>query len=233
MTCSEKIRLKIDSYGTGIVCLEGEFEICGFIDDKCWETLAPGGPITSGVDAVRASVLLQQAFYNGYKCLHGLKCQTFVLPNGMTADMYGPRSLRNSDLILLRDSTINGRMAYVQRHLPLGQQKKIYGDSIFPWLSHLRSKTATYLLPMGEAARLNSAMKKVRICVEWSYWKVASLFGYLNYTSNIKIRENPNINKIYYVATFLANCHNCLYPNQTSKYFDMMPPPLEEYCNNM
>ena len=35
--------------------------------------------------------------------------------------------------------------------------------------------------------------------------------------------------KMYVVAVALTNMHNCLYPNQTSQYFDMEPPSLEEY----
>jgi hypothetical protein len=234
MECSEKIRLKLESFQRpGVSWEPGKFEICGFIDDKCWETLAPGGPIRSGANALRVSLLLQRAFYNGWKCIHGLKCQTVVLPNGMTCDMFGPKSLRNNDLILLRDSTINERMYNVQMHVPEQLQKKFYGDSIFPWLSHIRSKIPEYRLPDGEAEAINSAMKKVRISVEWSYWSVISIFEFLNYRSNIKIRENPNINEIYFVATFLTNCHNCLHPNQTSEYFGMLPPTLEHYCDNL
>ena len=31
------------------------------------------------------------------------------------------------------------------------------------------------------------------------------------------------------MAQILTNCHTCLYGNQTSQYFDVMPPELENY----
>lgn len=33
----------------------------------------------------------------------------------------------------------------------------------------------------------------------------------------------------YLNAQFLCNVHNCLYPNQVSKQFDIQPPKLAEY----
>ncbi len=45
-----------------------------FIDCNCWQTRTPGGgPAENGRFAKRWRKLIQQAFYNGWKSVHGLK----------------------------------------------------------------------------------------------------------------------------------------------------------------
>ena len=49
----------------------------GFIDCNCLETARPGGgPCEEGTAAQRWDPLIQKAFYNGWKSIHGLKHQT-------------------------------------------------------------------------------------------------------------------------------------------------------------
>jgi hypothetical protein len=87
-----------------------EFNVAGFIDCNCLETCRVGsGPCEEGPDALRWDIDIQRAFYNGWKSIHGLKHQTFDLAYGMTADMYGPASLRRNDLYLLRRSSVSER----------------------------------------------------------------------------------------------------------------------------
>jgi hypothetical protein len=133
-SCAQKISSKLATYGLNYD--DNTFTIAGFIDDKCWKTCRPGGP---SEDGIRAFTLIQEAFYNGWKSIHGLKWQTFDLPNGMTADIWGPLSLRRSDLWMLRQSNLNARLRHCQRFVPAIHQKCTYGDSIFPWNSHIRS----------------------------------------------------------------------------------------------
>jgi hypothetical protein len=86
------------------------FTTCGFIDCNCLECSRPGGgPIEEGSDAARWDPKIQQAFYNGWKSVHGLKHQTFDCAFGMTVDLYGPHSLRRNDLMLLTSSRLNSR----------------------------------------------------------------------------------------------------------------------------
>ena len=61
----------------------------------------------------------------------------------------------------------------------------------------------------------NKRMSAVRICVEWAFGKVLSLFAYLD---------------LYYaVAVLLTNCHTCMYGSETSSFFNLQPPALLEY----
>jgi hypothetical protein len=108
------------------------FRICGFIDNTTIETARPGGG--PRVDGHRNNPLIQQSFYNGWKKNHGLKFQTIDLPNGMNMDVYGPVSLRHSDIYTWNHSSIGARLtALFSRHnVP---NFRIYGDSAYVVIS--------------------------------------------------------------------------------------------------
>ena len=76
------------------------------------------------------SLLFHQAYYNGWKSVHGLKHQTIDSAHGMTVDIYGPTSLRRNDITLVRDSKINDRVhAATTRYEEY--QYCIFGDSAY------------------------------------------------------------------------------------------------------
>lgn len=219
--CAAAISRKLAKFG---LIYQGLFGVCGFIDDHCFATCRPFGPKDTP-ERWHAAALLQEAFYNGWKSLHGLKWQTFDLPNGMTADMFGPRSLKRNDLQLLSSSKLNSRMADCLRNSLL--LYLIYGDSIFPQLAHIRSShKGDALTP--QLVQENRMMKKVRVCIEWHYGHLANLFPFIDYKRNVKILQQP-CELIYFAASLLRNCHCTLYGNQTSKYFECQPPTLESF----
>jgi hypothetical protein len=67
----------------GATFLQGACAVALFIDCNCVATSRPaGGPAAPGVGAPRNDPLIQRAFYNGWKHLHGLKVratETFFL----------------------------------------------------------------------------------------------------------------------------------------------------------
>jgi len=69
--------------------------VAHFIDCNCLPTSrVGGGPAESGANALRWDQTIQEAFYNGWKSVHGLKHQTVDNAFGCTVDMCGPTSLR-------------------------------------------------------------------------------------------------------------------------------------------
>ena len=94
---AELIRCKLEKEGCYFA--PGTFRVCSFIDNTMNATCRPaGGPTADGRDAPRYDPLIQQAWYNGWKKLHGLKWQTLDLPNGMNMHVWGPVSLRHNDI---------------------------------------------------------------------------------------------------------------------------------------
>jgi hypothetical protein len=88
-----------------------------------------------------------------------------------------------SDLNWLADSDINGRLERLQADLgiPAEDMYKIYGDSIFPWLSCLLSRYHGPNLTANEELE-NKTMSAEREHVEWHYGEVKSLFPFIDYS---------------------------------------------------
>ena len=78
--------------------------------------------------------------------------------------------------------------------------------------------------------RFNHRMSSVRICVEWGFGRVGSLFRYCVSRDGLCIRTMP-CDQIFFAAQLLTNCHACLYGNVVSSYFNVMPVKLEDYLN--
>jgi hypothetical protein len=208
----------------------GDFSICSFIDCNLTGTCRLGaGPLADGPMAPRNPMadILQQSIYNGWARKHGIKHETADSPDGMTMHAYGPGSMRHSDLWFLGRSGINTKFAILQAHLPANRQKKMYGDSIYPFMSHLRSRHGpNNATPQQRSEDL--ALSSCRETIEHSYGEASQLFPYLNYHEKLKISNQP-VGAIYFTKLLFRNMYNCLYHNNTSKRFRCPPPTLEAY----
>ena len=127
----------------------------------------------------------QKLVFNGHKRLHGLKFQNIVIPNGLISHLYGPIEGRHHDAGMLRESNVLAQMA---NHMtsPNGYIFSVYGDPAYPLGDG-------YIIPPyrgGAISRnqmiFNKRMSAVRICVEWAFGKVLSLFAYLDFKKKSK-----------------------------------------------
>ena len=53
-------------------------------------------------------------------------------------------------------------------------------------------------------------------------------FKFMDFHKNLKIGLN-SVGKMYIVSALLRNAPSCFNGNQTSEFFDLDPPTLEEY----
>ena len=156
---------------------------------------------------------------------HGYMFQSVEPPNGLCMDLWGPDSFRRSDIDLLTDSNINGRLAAVMADIE--KQYRVYGDGIFPHLSHITSKhTGDTTI---EERYENGIMTKIRIANEWAYGITENLFTMIKFHYSFRLRKNSECPYFYIAATILRNAHCCLYGNKVSQYFSCLPPTLENY----
>ena len=200
--------------------------IFAFIDCTVIDTLRPGGgPAGQGENAPRYNDLIQQAFYSGWKKKHGIKFQTVELINGMCMHLFGPKSFRRNDCRLLSLSNINDMVAQVQAELPFNDQRVMWGDGIYPIMSHLLSRV------VDVNDHIN--MSGIRIGNEWNYGSTATLFPFVKNKVNLKIRKCRNIANYYVVATILRNIVCCLYGNVTSSYFEKQNRLCESRWNGV
>lgn len=109
---------------------------------------------------------------------------------------------------------------------PDGQQFVLYGDQgygirellLIPFANPLKNEQHLY----------NTTMYGVRVSVEWRFQKVLSEFAFVDFRKNQMLLVQ-DIESLYKVSILLTNCHGCLYRNQTSFFFIVLPITLEEY----
>ncbi len=206
-----------------------DFRVFGFIDNTVNATCRLyGGPVDDGEHARRFSPLIQQAFYTGWKKLHGLKWQTIDLPNGLVFHAWGGVSVRHSDNWTLFYSEIIPQLEILQANQPV--QCVLYGDSAYSNGEYIKSR---HKVPRGEQLPPhfideNKAMSGVRQTIELNYWDLKNFWAMLNYKHLLKIRA-MKVNYMFLTALILKNAHTCLNGSQTSAFFSCMPPTLEQY----
>ena len=83
-----------------------------------------------------------------------------------------------------------------------------------------------------EMKAYNASMSTVRSSVEWLFGDIINYFKSLDFKKNLKIGLT-SVGKMYIVSALLQNALTCLYGNQTSSFFDLEPPTLEEYFSWM
>ena len=167
----------------------------------------------------------QQSVFNGHKRIHSLKYQALMCPDGMMPHFYGPIEGCRHDSALYYLSELDTQLPCIVGSN--NQQLCIYGDSAYA----LRR----YLVTPFKGANIsalqhdfNKNMASVRVAVEWGFAKITQIFAFLAYHHNQKVFLQP-IGKYWIVGTILCNCHSSLYRSQTSKYFDLQPPALQDY----
>ena len=133
---------------------------------------------------------------------------------------------RKHDAGMLADS---GLLHDLQQYAfsPAGQPMCIYGDLAYPLRVHLQTPFRQVpLSPMMQD--YNEAMSALRISVEWLFGDVINSFKFLDFKKNLKIGLS-SVGKMYAVCALLRNAITCLYGNNTSDYFGIEPPTLEQY----
>ena len=171
----------------------------------------------------------QRQVYNGHKREHGIKFQSVVTPNGLVANMFGPFEGRRHDAALLSDSGLLTKLDALPR-LVNGKAFALYGDPAYPLRSQLLCPFRGAVLT-AEQEQFNKSMSSVRESVEWVFGKIITNFAFLDFKKNLKLLLQP-VGKYYLVGTIFTNCHTCLYGSQTSDYFNVQPPQLEDYFGN-
>ena len=155
------------------------------------------------------------------------KIPIHVLPKRLIGNLYGPLEGRRHDCALLNLSGLLKQLEKKNWTNENGQPYAFYGDPAYPVRDFFIAPFKGAHITEDEAT-FNTSMSSVRECVEWEFGKILRYFAYLDFRKNLKVLLQP-VGKYYLIGALLANCHTCLYGNQTSKYFNLMPPTLENY----
>ena len=110
---------------------------------------------------------------------------------------------------------------------PTGEAMCVYGDPAYPLRVHLQAPFRHGILtPMME--EYNAEMSSVRVTVEWLFGDIINNFKFLDFKKNLKIGMS-SVGKMYLVCALFHNAITCLYGNNTSQFFGLNPPSLEDY----
>jgi hypothetical protein len=204
------------------------FKVFGFIDNTMNAMCRPGGgPTRDGINAPRNDPIIQRSFYNGWKKCHGLKYQTVDIPNGMIFNAFGPVSCRHNDTFTLGESKIVEKIAKL--FTPGEPNFYIYGDSAYPYDTHLRSRHPEEN-PSRRNSMENGVLSSCREVIEWDYGECMRLWKMCDYRKVLKMRCMP-VDKMFICAMILRNLHICLNGCNASLYFECLPPNLSNYLS--
>ena len=135
---------------------------------------------------------------------------------------------KRHDAAMLVDSGLLDSLqqnAHSTMHEPLC----IYGDPAYPLRVHLQAPYRGAVMTQ-QMQEFNASMSAVRTSVEWLFGDILNYFKFVDFKKNFKIGLSA-VGKMYIVCAVLRNALTCLYNNQTSYYFNLEPPTLQEYFN--
>lgn len=230
--CAQAIRNKCFEKGCPFPdsTAPGGFRVAGFIDNTMNATCRPGGgPARDGRDAPRNDPLVQRAWYNGWKKLHGMKWQTLDLPNGMNFNVWGPISVRHNDITSLHDSNINEKLVELQQGRE--HQWVIYGDSAYVHVpdSHILARHHN-IINTDRQNLENRCLSACRECIEWDYGDVGVMWSMVDYKKVLKMQLMP-VKNIYLTALVLRNAYVTMNGGTTPEYFNLLPPSFEVWVS--
>lgn len=188
--------------------------------DNCW------GFIDGTVRPVSRPGEHQRVLYNGHKRVHAIKFQSVVAPNGLIANLFGPVEGRRHDSGML---ALSGLLPMLEAHCvsPTGQPLCVYGDPAYPLRVHLQGPFKGHALTPQQQL-FNESMSKVRTAVEWVFGDILQYFSFLDFKKDLKIGLSA-VGKMYIICALLRNAYSCLYGSETSSFFGVEPPSLEDY----
>lgn len=156
-----------------------------------------------------------------------MKFQSVICPDGIVASLKGPYEGRRHDAGIFRESGLYEELE--QNTVFPNRYFVIYGDQAYGLRQLLlRPYTENEIQHDPDRQHFNNAMRSLRISVEWGFNKIIQEFAFLDFKKNHKLLLQ-DVGRLYVVGMLITNCHTCLYGGETSSYFQINPPTLEEY----
>ena len=110
---------------------------------------------------------------------------------------------------------------------PTGRAMCPYGDPAYPLSVHLQAPFRSVVLTPAMQA-FNSSKSTLRESVECLFGDIVNYFKFMDFNKNLNIGLS-SVGKMYIVSALLRNAHTCFNGNQTSDFFNLDPPALQDY----
>jgi nuclease HARBI1 len=128
-------------------------------------------------------------------------------PDGIIMNLFGPIAGRHHDMIMVRESNINGRIRDVQ--LDNDQQYVMYADKGYVDMTHLIAAYHGAELTVPQI-QINGILALVRVSVEWCFGKITESQKYIDFPRSQQT-QLQSVAKYYRLSTLLMNANTCLY----------------------
>ena len=168
--------------------------------------------------------------------MHGLSSLAIALPTGLHY-IYGPCSMRQSDLSLVAMSDIDNFLSDMQHNrFPDGWKYATYGDKLFRLGQCIvRAHEGDEITPLTRQQELeNSVMNCIRISSKHDFVVLTNRWKIVTRYEEFKLgQENPHAKELLAIAYFLSNITVVLQGSQVGGMgnFFCVPPTLEEYLD--
>jgi hypothetical protein len=182
----------------------------GILDGSKFEISRPN--IANGAD-------VQRSYYNGKGAAHYINSLMVILPNGIRAcaiHMTG----RHADPYVLTDEV---RAMFALIDLPL------LGDAIFGYSAHIRGLEKPSESTIAPEASVGLA--GIRIAVEWGFAEIKNHYPLLATPCKLKLFQTRPLGLIE-LGVLFANFRTCMRGENTTSYFNLLPPTLESYVHD-
>jgi hypothetical protein len=179
-------------------------EFCEAVENRCGIDCV-WGFLDGTLKGICRPGINQEVTYSGHKRKHGLKYQALSTPNGLIAHCYGPVEGRRHDSGMYQESGLDQQL----QQIFLTTGKAIYGDSAYANKAYLWTPFKSARISRDQQ-EFNTTMSTVRESVEWSFGKLSSIFGFIDFHKNQKVYLQP-VAKYFLVSTLLCNAHTCVW----------------------
>lgn len=204
------------------------YRVFGFIDNTIIRTCRPGGSAVSrGPNAPRYHHLIQQAFYTGWKKIHGVKFQTVSLPNGMFFHVFGPVSCRRGDRYTLPQSEIEETIREMMYGVDFPFH--LYGDSAYSRGEEITAHHEGTALTPRQIAE-NRCFNACRETVEWNNKEIKNAFKASVFDTGLRLK-GMNVSEMLQSCILFSSCLCAMYGNQTSEYFGYSEDILDDWMS--
>lgn len=163
-------------------------------------------------------------WYNGRKRFYCANYGCVTLPCGLTLNVYGPVAGARHDTHLASRAQVETNLQRFYSSWRILADKGYVLSSVV--LTPYKRRANSQLT--ADQYRFNLRLSSVRIAVEWSFGKLYQLFPFIFDKYRQKIGLQP-VGAYVKVGIFLQNIIICCSGCQTSEYFGVKPPIIEDY----
>jgi len=167
----------------------------------------------------------QRLMYNGKKKYHCYKVSSMYFPDGMHGYLSDFHPGRWNDNKQRRVCGIVNDLAMLQVNEPrqyICLTDKGYGAVNGFWPMYHGNVLNNH------QSDVNRRATTIRTCVEWGFGDIIQTWAFIDFYRPQKSLLSP-IGNYFHAATLMTNIRTCLYGNQTSEYYGIQPPTLEQY----